>query len=60
MTKEERSAIAARLREIDPAIFDCFDHEEYLMTLEEAVGYPIAFDWGLVHYLADLIDPEHE
>lgn len=60
ITKEERSTIAARLRKIDPNAFYCLDHEEYLLALEEAIGYPLAFDWGLVHYLADLIEPEPE
>lgn len=60
ITNEERSVIAARLRKIDPNDFYCLDHEEYLLALEEAIGYPLAYDWGLVHYLANLIEPEPE
>lgn len=59
-TREERYVIAAKLREISLDNFTHYDHKDYLEALEVAVGYPVGHDWGLVHYLADLIEPEHE
>lgn len=58
-TREERFAIAAKLREINPDDFTHFDSDDYLEALEVAVGYPAGHDWGLAHYLADLIEHEH-
>ena len=60
ITREERYAIAAKLRKINPDVFSSYDSEDYLEALEEATGYPVGLDFDLANHLADLIHPESE
>jgi hypothetical protein len=59
-TREERYAIAAKLRKIKTWTYSHYDSDEYLEALEEATGYPVGLDWEFARYLANLIEPEPE